>query len=83
VYDFAILSMVAGGALELYIKHKGAALLDTGLEDVISAEPVLKMIPMAKTIIHTIEIVALILLVVETVSELADLEGEIEGAEKH
>ena len=54
VYEFAVISIVAGGALELYLKHKAAALLDKGLEDVIGAEPVLKMIPMSKTIIHTI-----------------------------
>jgi len=71
VYDFVVISLIAGGALELYLKHKAAHFLDAGLDEVISAEPVLKMIPMAKTIIHTIELVALFLLVVETVGELA------------
>jgi hypothetical protein len=80
VYEFAVISLVAGGALELYLKHKGVELLDKGLEDVISAQAVLKIIPMAKTIIHALELTALFLLIVETVAELADLEGEIEKA---
>jgi hypothetical protein len=80
VFEFAVISLIAGGALELYIKHKAKEMIEGGIEKVLEAEPVLKLIPMAKTIIHSLELVALFTLVVETVGELSDLEDEIEGA---
>ncbi len=73
VYDFAVISMISAGAIEYFIKHWLAEKLEKG---VFGSEPILKFIPMGTTILHTIEWVALIVLIVETIKELTTNSGD-------
>lgn len=72
VFEFQLISLVAAGAFEYWAKGK----MTHPLKDILSAEPIMRAIPMGKTIITAIEWVALISLVVETVEEIAGAAGE-------
>jgi hypothetical protein len=71
VFEFALISLVAAGAIEYWVKGK----LTHPLKDILSAEPIMRVIPMGKTIITAIEWVALISLIVETIEEIAGAPG--------
>lgn len=79
VYDFAVISLISAGAIEYFIKHWLAEKLETGI---FGSEPILKLIPMGTTILHTIEWVALIVLIIETIKELTST-GGTENAPAH
>jgi len=80
VYDFAVVSMISAGAIEYFIKHWLAEKLEKG---VFGSEPILKFIPMGTTILHTIEWIALIVLIIETIKELTTAGKEGDAAPAH
>lgn len=79
VYDFALVSLIAAGAFEYWAKGKMTA----PLKDILTAEPIMRVIPMGKTIITALEWVALTLLIIETVGELSGNEDPHEPKAAH
>jgi len=72
-FTFVTTAVIAGFFVEYYVKHIGMASVD----EVLSSEAILKLLPMAREVIMTVEIVALAVCVVDTVVELSDSESEL------
>ena len=79
VFDFALVSLIAAGAFEYWAKGK----LTEPVKDILTAEPIMRLIPMGKTLITAIEWTALILLIIETVGELSGNEDPHEPKAAH
>lgn len=67
-FKFMAISEVGGFFIEYFIKHLSV----TNVKEIISAEAILKFIPGIHHIIHTIEIVALVVAVAETIREISE-----------
>ena len=70
IFEFAAISAIAGFFIEYYVKHIALE----GVDDILSSEAILRIVPMSRQIISAIEIVALIVAIVETTKEAGELD---------
>ena len=70
VFEFAAISAIAGFFIEYYVKHIALE----GVDDILSSEAILRVVPMSRQIISAIEIVALIVAIIETTKEAGELD---------
>ena len=76
VYTFAAISAIVAFFVEYFVKTASVSAVD----DILASETVLRFLPLARTIIITIEVVALCVAIIETTKEIGELEFGLENA---
>jgi len=74
VYEFVAISSIAGFFFEYYVKN----LALSGVDEILGKEIILRFIPMASSIVHSLMFTALIISILDTIRSIYELEHDLE-----